>query len=127
MTYVSDIATLTTALNGLGYTEIPDKLRIGEADHSQEDFTFEIEEGNPDLQDETSNGYTYSREIILRVNYTNASNAEYNANRDNFQTVIQTVKALTNFAGIIDFTYARGDHPNYSQGTFNFYYGYNQC
>lgn len=122
MSWSDNSTALINALTALGYKRIPENLTGEEADKSQEDFTYTLELGSPDIEELTSSTTLNSDLVILTVYYFNRSTDEYDENYTNFVTVCSTIKDLSNYRSTERIDFERIS-PEQSKGTVQFYFG----
>ena len=126
MSWVTSKAVLVSALNDLGYTEVPRGQGVEDLEtFNHKCFTLE----SPSSEEIPQTGLravTYNAE--LQIVYVGTKNSDYDINRDLFNDLALVIADLDGFLGWEDQTFARSETKKQKQiGTFTFTFGIGGC
>ena len=129
MSAVADFTTIETALTNASYSRLEDGKPLEEAPTSKVHKSYTMEVGEPDIQLVTNNTEISSRLILLRVSYKVEGTNTYEKNVDTFETLYDTIKALSGYMNMVglDIGYADTEAGRTMIGEFQFYYGVRTC
>lgn len=117
---------IKTALDG--YTEIPEnKLPdVSSMAHNHKSYSLQsIGIGTPHLT--TNSGFTYSHKVRLKVKYTNIDSSKRDENVESFLSLVEALTGLIQFNHFANEPTFEDLDNKHSEGTIEFYYGYEGC
>lgn len=114
-------------LADLNYTELADDEQTEDEPSQQHtDKTFMIKSNGNDGLGLTSNASVFSHGVILTVFYSDSDSSNYDKNRDLFNAVIIAIVGQIKFLGETNNSFEEIDELH-QKGTFEFYYGMENC
>ena len=130
MSAATDYAEIVVAMTSISYTEIGGDLPIEDRSEPQRDKSYTFGYGEPNIAELASKATLTSDLIILEIAYIKNKTRTHAQNMDLLRIVHNTLKVLTNFAGLetIELIKDTETESGYNDiGRLEFYYNFRSC
>lgn len=126
MSWLTDKEAIKTALTG--YTEIPENKSPEDSSmaHNHKSYSLQLI-GLGTTRLTTSNGFTYTHKVRLKVKYLNISPATRDDTAELFISLLESLTGLTRFHNFTTDPVLEDLDNKHSQGLVEFYYGDGGC